>query len=42
MSSEILFRAIATLQLPQELDRGQLQQALESVSDDLMVELEQI
>jgi glycine cleavage system regulatory protein len=42
MSSEILFRAIATLQLPQDLDRGRLQQALENVSDDLMVELEQI
>lgn len=41
MSSEILFRAIATLQLPQDLDRGRLQQILESVSDDLMVELEQ-
>ncbi|WP_297190354.1 ACT domain-containing protein [uncultured Porticoccus sp.] len=41
MSSEILFRASATLQLPQDLDRGRLQQALESVSDDLMVELEQ-
>ena len=41
MSSEILFRASATLQLPQDLDRGRLQQILESVSDDLMVELEQ-
>jgi glycine cleavage system regulatory protein len=40
MSSEILFRASATLQLPQDLDRNRLQQALESVSDDLMVELE--
>lgn len=41
MSSEILFHASAILQLPQGLDRSRLQQALESVSDDLMVELEQ-
>lgn len=41
MSSEVLFRTRATLQLPQDLDRDRLQLALESVSDDLMVELEQ-
>jgi len=40
MSSEILFRATATLQLPADLDRDRLQAALEGVSDDLMVELE--
>jgi len=41
MSSETLFRATAILQLPRELSRDQLQGALEEVSDDLMVELEQ-
>lgn len=41
MSSETLFRATATLQLPADLDRDRLQAALEGVSADLMVELEQ-
>ncbi len=40
MSSEILFRATAILQLPANLSRDSLQSALEQVSDDLMVELE--
>lgn len=42
MSSEILFRASAILQLPANLSRDHLQAALEDVSDDLMVELEQL
>jgi glycine cleavage system regulatory protein len=43
MSSEILFRATAKVSLPASgLDREQLQDELESLSDDLMVELEDI
>jgi glycine cleavage system regulatory protein len=43
MSSEILFRATAKVSLPQSgLNREQLQDALEALSDDLMVEFEGI
>lgn len=43
MSSEILFRATATVALPESgLNKDQLQSALESLSDDLMVELENL
>jgi len=47
MSSEILFRATAVISLPisgvnSDLNRDQLQDELESLSDDLMVELEDI
>jgi glycine cleavage system regulatory protein len=40
MSSEVLFRATAIVQLPEDLSRDRLQEALEGVSADLMVELE--
>lgn len=40
MSSEVLFRATAIVQLPGDLGRDRLQEALEGVSADLMVELE--
>ncbi len=43
MSSEVLFRATAKVSLPTSgLHREQLQNELESLSDDLMVELEDI
>lgn len=43
MSSEILFRATAKVSLPiNGLNKEQLQEALEALSDDLMVELEGI
>lgn len=43
MSSEILFRATAKVSLPATgLNREQLQDALEALSDDLMVEFEGI
>lgn len=41
MSSEVLFRATAIVQLPGDLGTDRLQEALEGVSADLMVELEQ-
>jgi glycine cleavage system regulatory protein len=40
MSAEILFRATAQLQLPEPLSLAELQGALETLSDDLIVELE--
>lgn len=40
MSAEILFRATAHIQLPNHLSREDLQSSLESLSDDLMIELE--
>lgn len=47
MSSEVLFRATAVVSLPTSgvspgLDRDQLQDELEALSDDLMVELESL
>ncbi|MFT7300403.1 MAG: glycine cleavage system regulatory protein [Porticoccus sp.] len=43
MSSETLFRATAKISLPSSgVNRDQLQNELESLSDDLMVELESI
>ena len=43
MSSETLFRATAKISLPSSgLNRDQLQNELESLSDDLMVELESV
>lgn len=43
MSSEILFRATAKISLPVSgLNRDRLQDELESLSDDLMVELEDL
>ena len=43
MSSEILFRATAKVRLPgSALNKDQLQDELESLSDDLMVEMENI
>jgi glycine cleavage system regulatory protein len=39
MSSEILFKARASLQTPAGLELDRLQQALENLADDLMVEL---
>ena len=40
MSAETLFRATAHIHLPDSLSRSELQTALETLSDDLMVELE--
>ena len=40
MSAETLFRASAHIQLPESLTQEKLQESLESLSDDLMVELE--
>lgn len=40
MTADPLFKATAHLQLPAELNREGLQDALEALSDDLMVELE--
>lgn len=40
MSAEILFRASAHILLPEGLTRDALQESLETLSDDLMVELE--
>ncbi len=40
MSAEILFRASARIQLPENLVTDDLQTALEGLSDDLVVELE--
>jgi len=43
MSSEILFRATAKVSLPSaDLNKDHLQDELESLSDDLMVEMENI
>lgn len=39
MSSELLFQAKAVLGVPQELSLDDLQTALETLADDLMVEL---
>ncbi|MCB1668693.1 MAG: ACT domain-containing protein [Porticoccaceae bacterium] len=40
MSAEVLFRADAKIHLPENLSLGDLQSALETLSDDLIVELE--
>jgi glycine cleavage system regulatory protein len=40
MSGELLFEATATLRVPAEADPGDLRGALESIANELMVDLD--